>query len=151
MDADDEVLLGELAEALAERTDAADIARVGRDVWAWRDPDTALAALVSDTADEPLAGVRSTGGPRLLRFAADEVTFEVESVDGHLRGLAIGAGAASIEAQVPGREPVASADLDDTGWFDLTLPAALYGRATLLRLRVSATDGSSICTAWFRV
>ena len=151
MDADDEVLLDELAHALAERTEAADIARVGREVWAWRSPDVALAELISDTADSPLAGVRSAGGPRLLRFEAQQVTLEVESVDGHLRGLVIGQGTASIEAQVPGGAPVASADLDPTGWFDLIVPAELSGAGALLRLRVIAADGGSTWTAWFRL
>ena len=151
MNADDEVLLHELAEALAERSAAVDIARVGREVWAWRDPDAALAALVSDTADEPLAGVRSTGGWRGLRVAAAAVTGEVVLIDGHLRGLAIGPGAASIEVHTTGQEPVATADLDSTGWFDMTMPAALVSRAALLRLRVIGVDGRSTWTGWFRL
>ena len=56
MNPEDEALLAELAAALAEEPDAADVAAVGEAVWAWHDPDAALAALTMDSATEPLAG-----------------------------------------------------------------------------------------------
>ena len=151
MNGDDEALLAELSEALAEPAD--DIAEVGRAVWSWHDPDRALADLVSDSASEPAvpAGVRGTAGTlRVLWFETADVTIEVELSDGRLRGLALATWAALIELHTPDHDRVASATVDDTGWFELKLPAQLRGRGTLLRLRLSGSGGKEVWTAWFR-
>jgi len=152
MNGDDEALLAELSEALAEPA-GDDIADVGRAVWSWHDPDRALADLVRDSAGEPAApaGVRGTTGTlRVLWFETADVTIEVELSDGRLRGLAVAPWAALIELHTADQDLVASADVDDTGWFELTLPAQLRGRATLVRLRLSGPDGTETWTAWFR-
>lgn len=151
MNPEDEALLAEVAAALAEGSDAADIAAVGEAVWSWRDPDAALAELTMDSASEPLAGVRSTGGLRLLRFNADSVTIDLELIEGHLRGLALAPGATTIDLHGPDGAPLAWAGVDATGWFDLTLPPELRGRAALVRLRLSDADGGETWTAWFRL
>lgn len=150
MNPDDEALLAELGDALAEAADADDIARIGRDLWAWHDPDAALAALVSDTAHTPTTGVRGPGEARLLRFTGDEVTVEAEVIDGHVRGLALGPRpVATVEAHAPHTQ-VATAQPDQTGWFDLTLPAELVDDAVLLRLRLVDTSDQVTWTSWFR-
>lgn len=151
MNPEDEALLAELAAALAEEPDAADVAAVGEAVWAWHDPDAALAALTMDSATEPLAGVRSAGGLRLLRFDADGVTIDVELIEGHLRGLAIAPDARAIDLHGPDGAPLASAEVDATGWFDLAVPTDLRGRAALVRLRLSDAADAVTWTAWFRL
>ncbi|HMQ37721.1 MAG TPA: hypothetical protein PKE46_11145 [Micropruina sp.] len=151
MNPEDEALLAELAAALAEEPDAADVAAVGEAVWAWHDPDAALAALTMDSATEPLAGVRSAGGLRLLRFDADGVTIDVELIEGHLRGLAIAPHARTIDLHGPDGAPLASAEVDATGWFDLAVPTDLRGRAALVRLRLSDAADAVTWTAWFRL
>ena len=151
MNPEDEALLAEVAAALAEETDAADVVAVGEAVWAWHDPDAALAALTIDSASEPLAGVRSTGGLRLLRFNADGVTIDVELIEGHLRGLAIAPDARTIDLHGPDGARLASAEVDATGWFDLTVPTGLRGRPALVRLRLSDAAGGVTWTAWFRL
>lgn len=151
MNPEDEALLAELAAALAEEPDATDVAAVGEAVWAWHDPDAALAALTMDSATEPLAGVRSAGGLRLLRFDADGVTIDVELIEGHLRGLAIAPDARAIDLHGPDGAPLASAEVDATGWFDLAVPTGLRGRAALVRLRLSDAADAVTWTAWFRL
>lgn len=151
MNPEDEALLAELAAALAEEPDATDVAAVGEAVWAWHDPDAALAALTMDSATEPLAGVRSAGGLRLLRFDADGVTIDVELIEGHLRGLAIAPHARTIDLHGPDGARLASAEVDATGWFDLAVPTDLRGRAALVRLRLSDAADAVTWTAWFRL
>ncbi len=147
---DDDALLRELADALAEGAGDDDLARVGREVWAWRDPDHQLAELVSDTAESRLAsGVRGPGSLRVLRFDSGEVSVEVEQVDGRLQGLAISPGATTIELHNRA-ERLGTAAVDATGWFELTLPAELRGRAELVRLRLLDVAGTQTWTAWFR-
>lgn len=136
--------------ALAEAAEADDIARIGRDLWAWHDPDAALAALVSDSADAPTAGVRSAGEARLLRFAGDEVSVEAEVIDGHVRGLALATRPIDVVEAHTAAGAVATAAADQTGWFDLTVPPDLVDTAALLRLRVADAEGHATWTAWFR-
>ncbi|MFT3969128.1 MAG: hypothetical protein QM695_02340 [Micropruina sp.] len=146
----DEILLGELAAALDEASDADDVASVGRNLWAWHDPDAQLADLVSDSATEPLAGVRSGGDARLLRFIAEGVGIDLELLDGHLRGLVLAPDARTLALHDDKGTMVATAELDASGWFDLTVPAGL-GRGSLVRLGLSDDAGSQTWTAWFRL
>jgi hypothetical protein len=148
---DDEALLRELADALAEGSADDDLARVGRDVWSWRDPDGLLAELVSDSATETVGagGVRGPGDLRVLRFDSGAVSVEAELVDGALRGLALGPGAITIELHNRS-ERVATAEVDATGWFELVLPTELHSRSELLRLQVLDAQGNHTWTDWFR-
>ncbi len=146
----DEILLGELGAALSEASGAKDVAAVGRSLWAWRDADAGLADLISDSAVEPLAGVRSAGDARLLRFTADGVGIDLEILDGHLRGLALAADAQRVELSDAAGATLAAADLDASGWFDLALPPRV-SPGTLVRLGLSDSAGNQTWTAWFRL
>ncbi len=146
----DEILLGELEAALSEASDAEDVAVVGRSLWGWRDADAGLADLVSDSAVEPLAGVRSAGDARLLRFTAEGVGIDLELLDGHLRGLVVAPDAQTLALHDDKGAAVATAELDASGWFDLTVPATL-SRGSLVRLRLSDGAGGRTWTAWFRL
>jgi hypothetical protein len=53
------------------------VLEAARGAYAWRDIDAELAELILDSRLEE-AAVRSLDGPRMLTFAADEVTVEVE-------------------------------------------------------------------------
>jgi hypothetical protein len=152
MNADDDALLRELRDALDEATAHADVARIGHGLWDWRDPDRLLAALVADSATEPRAtsGVRTTGGLRVLRFESGDTSIEVEVAEGHIRGLALSPGARTVDLRSP-RLLLATAEVDGTGWFDLTVPANARGRAELVRLRLSDSDGKETWTVWFRL
>lgn len=146
----DEILLAELAEALAEASDANEVAAVGRSLWSWHDPDARLADLVSDSASEPLAGVRSSGDARLLRFTAEGVGIDLELLDGHLRGLVVAPDARTLALHDDKGTVVATAELDVSGWFDLRVPITL-GRGSLVRLGLSDGAGGQTWTAWFRL
>ncbi|MFT3833720.1 MAG: hypothetical protein QM711_10440 [Micropruina sp.] len=146
----DEILLGDLSAALNEASGAEDVAAVGRSLWAWRDADAGLADLISDSAVEPLAGVRSAGDARLLRFTADGVGIDLEILDGHLRGLALAADAQRVELSDAAGATLATADLDASGWFDLALPPRVSPGA-LVRLGLSDNAGNQTWTAWFRL
>lgn len=145
-----DALLRELGEALRESVDADDVARVGRDVWAWRDPDAGLAELVADSlSDAPAAGVRGPGALRVLRFESGALSIEVELAEGRLRGLALSPQAATMELHTPDGLAVSTA-VEATGWFEIELPGELRGGAALLRLRLLDDAGEQTWTAWFR-
>ncbi|GAA1838519.1 hypothetical protein GCM10009682_63600 [Luedemannella flava] len=57
-----------------------DVRAAAREAHGWRDPAAALAELIADSArdDGRPATVRGPGGARLLTFAADELTIELE-------------------------------------------------------------------------
>lgn len=60
-------------------SDAVDIASA---TLSWRDPDAALAELVTDSLmDTALVRAQRAGGPRLLTFEANDLTVEVEVAD----------------------------------------------------------------------
>ena len=61
-----------------------DVLEAARASLSWRDPDSALAALVADSqADaDRLTFVRGDDQARLVTFAADDLTFEVEVTTG---------------------------------------------------------------------
>lgn len=147
----DESLLAELAAALDEASDSDDVARVGYPLWAWHDPDARLAELVSDTATEPLAGVRSAGEARLLRFAVDDVGIDLELLDGHLRGLTLGTDARTLALHDSRGAPVATTEVDASGWFDLAVPSEVLDRGALVRLGLTDAAGARTWTPWFRL
>jgi len=81
----------------------------------WRDPDAALAQLVADTlVTGTPAGVRGGGAPRLLTFATDEVTIEVEAgpTEHGLRlvGQIVPPGPATVRVDHRGGSTTAEAD-----------------------------------------
>ena len=138
---DDDLLAADLAAALEEtRYVPADVPRIGRELFTWRDVDAELAALVSDSADAPAAAVvvRDEGDPgRSLIFATPDLTLvaEVESDPPALHGQVVVEGE---RAELPGHvtverlraDPV-DADVDGVGYFTV----APFSAATPYRLR----------------
>jgi hypothetical protein len=85
--------------------------------FAWRDPDARLAALVADSADpdrEQLAPIRDAGHPRLLTFARDDISIDVEVDEGtdsiNLVGQLAPVGPGKIAVDHGGRTTEARAD-----------------------------------------
>lgn len=71
--------------SLLRRTVAESVPEEVRDAahqaFSWRDPNARLAALVADSADperERLTAVRGAGEPRLLTFARDSISIDIE-------------------------------------------------------------------------
>ncbi|HEU4674922.1 MAG TPA: hypothetical protein VFS29_02975 [Motilibacteraceae bacterium] len=113
----------ELLEVLADAAALADpvpepVLGAARAALGWRTLDADLAALVEDTSERPLAGVRGDG-PRLLTFEADDtaVVVEVRAVGSarRLLGQLVEPRAARIEVRHPGG--TTSVDADDLGRF----------------------------------
>src|SRR5262245_44063424 len=100
-----------------------DVVGAARDALSWRDPDAALAVLVSDPADaRPLsaAGVRGDDRPRLLSVAAAALAIDIEASledDGtvSLMGQLAPVGPAEVEADH--RPGVLATTADDLGRF----------------------------------
>src|SRR5690348_14843456 len=77
--ADDDELLARLAATLrGVQEPPRDVAELARLSFGLRDLDAQLADLVADSAVDAPAGVRSSGAPRLLTFAADEAELELQ-------------------------------------------------------------------------
>jgi hypothetical protein len=79
--ADDDVLLGQLGEALRMYDEPpADVVTAAKDLFTWRTIDAELAALTFDSLlDDERAAVRSTSAPpRVLTFEAHGLTVELE-------------------------------------------------------------------------
>ncbi|MGN6333666.1 MAG: hypothetical protein ACTHOD_18780 [Motilibacteraceae bacterium] len=110
------VLLADAA-ALADPVPEA-VLGAARAALGWRTLDAELAALVEDSAERPLAGVRGDG-PRLLTFEADDtaVVVEVSAVGGarRLLGQLVEPRSARIEVRHPGG--TTTVDADDLGRF----------------------------------
>lgn len=102
---------------------------------ALRSLDAELAALV-----ESEALVRGDG-PLVLAFESDRVTVSLEIHDGVVRGLVTGAEGEAVVETPRSRREVPISD----GWFTATeVPAGL------VRIRVTASDGTPVVTQWTR-
>jgi hypothetical protein len=128
----DELLLGELRAFLDPDPVPAAVAASARATFTWRSIDDELAALLSDSADLALTGVRG-GGDRRLAFEAPQLVIEFVLVPGprgsRLEGQLAPAGPARIE--VLSGDDVTEIDADEHGRF------ALHGvRGGPLSLRV---------------
>jgi hypothetical protein len=114
----------------------------------WLNVDAELAALVEDSALNPLAGVRGEG-PRLLTFEAPDLTVVVEvTVIGRMRrllGQLISSSAAVVELRHPGgSQPI---EADDLGRFSVDeLPAGPVSFSCRFADRVSP-----VVTTWVTV
>lgn len=122
----------------------------------WRDPDSALAALVADSAadDNQLAYVRGATGPgqpRLLTFATGQLTIEVEVTPVPGPG---GAATVNLVGQLvpPGSSSVAI----DHSAGTVDVPPDAMGRFQVtglgpgpLRLRCGAETADAVRTDWF--
>ena len=108
--------------------------------------DDELARLVQDTAVAPV-GSRSDGEPRMIAFAADEITVDVEVTGGpddhRLTGVVDGP-VSELSVQTPvATYPV---EVDAQGRFRA---AQLEG--SLLRLTMATGSGRRVTTPWVRL
>jgi hypothetical protein len=111
----------------------------------WRDPDTALAELVADSAVSGTpVGVRGGRQPRLLTFSTDTLTIEVEAsdVDTTIRLVGQLVPPTAARVRVDHRDGVVEVDADDLGRF-------IASGVTPGPVRLSCTEGSvTTRTAW---
>jgi hypothetical protein len=108
--------------------------------------DDELARLVQDTALEPV-GARSAGEPRMIAFAADEMTVHVEVTGGpddrRLTGVVDG-DITDLVVQTPAT--TYAVEVDAQGRFRV---ASLAG--SLLRLTMATHAGRGVTTPWVRL
>jgi hypothetical protein len=112
---------------------------------AMRDLDSELAALVADSFDDQLVGVRDLGATRLLTFEAPGLIIELQvSRAGDHRSL-VGALAGDADYRLRFEHPSGSVDVtpDRHGRFrvDDVPPGPL-------RVALEVAGGRSVCTAW---
>ena len=116
----DELLLHELRSFLEPDPVPASVAAAARATFTWRSVDDELAALLSDSADVALAGVRGAGDRRLA-FEAPQLVIEFVLVPGprgsRLEGQLAPPGAARIE--VLSGDDVTEIEADEHGRFTL--------------------------------
>jgi hypothetical protein len=149
----DETLLDEIRAAYARNdpipAPAVDAAKAAL---AWADPDAALADLVADSALETATAAR-TDPPdptsvRLLSFAADDLTVELEASAHHdaraLAGRIEPPGAADVHVRC--EDGRLRCRTDDNGHFSADgVPAGL------VRLEIRRAGAATVVTSWVRV
>jgi hypothetical protein len=123
-----------------------ELAASARATFAFGRLDDELARLVQDTALQPV-GSRGPDEPRMLAFAADGITVDVEVSDGpegrRLTGVIDGQ-VSALAVETPSTTyPV---EVDAQGRFRL---AALAG--SLLRLSLATPSGRGVTTPWVRL
>ncbi len=128
----------------------AHVLEAARGAFAWRDIDTELAELILDSRLEE-AAVRSGDGPRLLTFATDGLTVEVEiattSTGRNLVGQLVPPGPADVTVRCNGPDRVVQAD--QLGRF--SAPGVPPGPVSLLCRRESPTGPSVLTTSWVHI
>lgn len=146
-DADDE-LMAELSQVLRAAAEMPDGARdAARALFTWRTVDAELAALSYDSLLDGAAPVTRAGAgqPRVLTFAADAVTIEVEVDENRAGRRLVGqvepAGPARLELRTTAGTVEGRAD--ELGRFVLALPPAPERISLVCRL----ADGSVIESA----
>lgn len=149
---DDDLLLDELRRVVAAIDPVPEAVKVAaRAAIEWRTIDAELAALVHDSAvDEPVLAVRGDTEPRLLTFAAGELTIELEAEpaeDGTVRlvGQLVPAQAAQIA--IHHADDLVATHADERGRF----VAAGVGTGHLsVRCRLDGVTGEGrvVETAW---
>jgi len=116
----DELLLQELRAFLGPDPVPAAVAEAARATFTWRSIDDELAALLSDSADMALTGVRG-GGDRRLAFEAPQLVIEFVLVPGprgsRLEGQLAPPGPARIEVLTG--DDVTEIEADQHGRFSL--------------------------------
>ncbi|WP_238010913.1 hypothetical protein KZZ52_03675 [Dactylosporangium sp. AC04546] len=137
----DDSLLEELGAAVRDAAQVPESFRAaGRAAFAWRNVDAELASLTED-----LAATGTRAEPAALRaftFAAREVSIEVEVTADALVGQVVPPRPGRIELRT-GTGAVATADVDEVGWFAFRpLPTGMF------RLYLQTPDGSQILTEW---
>ena len=139
-----------LLTALGTTVDTAlERAWTARDALSWRDPDAALAVLVSDsTSASPVSvSVRGDDGPRLLSFAAAELAVDIEASladDGTVSVIGQLAPVGKADVAADHRAGVLATTTDELGRFSLR---GLEAGPVRLRCTPRAT-GAPVHTAW---
>jgi len=147
---DDDAVMAELRQAAGQADPLpAESVAAARAAFAWRTLDAELARLAYDSLleDQPLAGVRGVGTPRLLTFEAAGLTVEVEAAgEGPERRLL-----GQLVPPQPGRVELrhrggpATVEADGMGRF--AFPGVLPGPVSL---RCDPASGAgTVCTDWF--
>lgn len=149
----DDALIAELQD-LFETTDPvpAHVVAAAEASFTWRTIDAELAALVADSAERPLAGVRSQVdhvGPRLLTFEGQGLLVEVEvdpvGTTRRLVGQLVPPKSAEVEVRWPGGSLTRAAD--EVGHF--TAEAVPQGPVSLI-CRVTGA-GKPVATSWVTI
>lgn len=140
-------ILGLLAGAAADADPVPDdVLDAARAALGWRTLDADLAALVDDSAERPLAGVRGDG-PRLLTFEADDTAVVVEvTATGQARrllGQLVEPRAAHIEVRHPGG--TTRVDADELGRF---AAAEIPAGPVSIVCRFDPPSGRVVATTW---
>jgi hypothetical protein len=122
------------------------LASSSRAAFAFGRLDDELARLVQDTALQPV-GSRGVDEPRMIAFAAEEITVDVEVTGGaddhRLTGVVDGA-ITDLAVQTPARTyPV---EVDAQGRFRTSSVAG-----SLLRLTMATRSGRGVTTPWVRL
>jgi len=160
----DDELLRELGACLrAEQQVPAAFLAAARATWTWRTVDADLAELRYDSAHHQPAAVRGavravaggpagaeSAGPRVLTFTSDDVSIDLEVVDGEVVGQLVPARSAELVLEQSGVDPQgdpiesrATVPVDDVGWFRLApAPAGRF------RLNCTLPSGGRVVTGW---
>ncbi|MBW4721143.1 hypothetical protein [Saccharothrix obliqua] len=144
----DEVLLGDLAEALAEARDVPpEFLEAARGAFAWRAVDAELLLITSydSVLDVGLAGrARAALPARQLVFEAEGCSVQVEVTTAGVTGQVVPTRRGSVALVTP-RGPVEETELDELGSFLLGPPPAGPVR---LHVRIG---GTTAVTEWMTV
>ena len=141
---DDAELLATLAEAVrAERAVPPAFVEAGKAAYTWRTIDAELAALVYDSASEPVLTRAEVASLRALTFASAGLTIELEITDGGLLGQLVPPGRGEVEVQTA-VGTAARVSADDVGFFAIRpVPTGRF------RLRCHGHDhADEVVTTW---
>src|SRR6266568_5536846 len=132
----DDELLAELGAALRGAAVPDRFVAVGKSAFAFRGVSAEIAALTHDSAGAAVAGARAESAAlRSLTFVAGELVIELEVTPDALVGQVVPPRSGEIELVGP-NGPIATATVDDVGWF--AIRPAPTGQ---VRLHLRTADG----------
>ncbi|GAA4569146.1 carboxypeptidase-like regulatory domain-containing protein [Planotetraspora kaengkrachanensis] len=145
----DDELLAELAMALGADEVPPEFVELGKAMFAWRDIDGELAALIYDSEyDGDRAGAlrRDESAPlRALTFSSAEVTFELEIIPDAVLGQVVPCQVLDVHVRVLSGEDVV-VTTDDVGCFTIRpIPAGPFS------LHCRTETGTRIATGWINI
>jgi hypothetical protein len=143
---DDDQLLAALQAALSAWQDIPpEFIDTARNAYSWLNIDAELAQVAYDSAHDldTVAGLRSEpASTRVLTFASEQLTIELEVSEDTLLGQVIPAGPGAIEFQPPTGAAV-TVTADDLGCFRVSpVPAMPF------RLNCRTAAGADLLTGW---